>query len=175
MKNKKYMKVMNGTTSHANGFEYKIEQVNVTDNWNPDAEDAKDFGGFNFSTEDKILRWLLRGDTIYDVEIPQDAEIIEIDNQNAPQGVFRTNKIIIRNPRKITDDIVMDLYLKSELPEKTYFQCLTFLSFKNYDKVCKRIIEDKVNDKNIDLAIETIENFFTLKEEDKNDLFKEIL
>ncbi len=29
-------------------------------------------GGFNFSTEDKILRWLVRGDTLYDVIIPED-------------------------------------------------------------------------------------------------------
>ena len=34
-------------------------------------------GGFNFSTEDKILRWLVRGNTIYDVVILEDAEIID--------------------------------------------------------------------------------------------------
>ena len=134
---KKFLKVMNGITSHANGFEYKLNQINVANQWNPNADNPKDFGGFNFSTETQILRWLLRGDTIYDVEIPKDAEVIEIENQNTPHGVFRTNKIIVSNPRKITEDVVTDLYLKSELPEKTYFQCLTFLCFKNYDKVCK--------------------------------------
>jgi len=30
---------------------------------------AKEMVGFNFGTEDTILRWLIRGDTIYDVEI----------------------------------------------------------------------------------------------------------
>lgn len=60
--NIKYMKIMLGTKSHVGGFEYNLNEVNETNNWNP-----KDFGGFNFSTEDKILKWLLRGDTIYDV------------------------------------------------------------------------------------------------------------
>lgn len=173
-KNKRYMKVMDGTISHANGFEYKLNKINVAEQWNPNADNSKDFGGFDFSTEDKILRWLLRGDTIYDVDVPLDAEIIEVDNKNTPNGVFRTNKIIVNNPRKITEEIVMDLYLKSEIPEKTYFQCLTFLSLRNYAKVCKQIIADKVNDGNIDLTIETFENFFDLKEEDKNDIFKEV-
>lgn len=69
----------------------------------------------------------------------------------------------------------MDLYLKSDLPEKTYFQCLTFLCFRGYEKVCRRIIKDKVNDNNISLAIDTFENFFNLKKEEKTDLFKEII
>lgn len=172
--NQKYVRVMNGLTSHANGFEYKLNEVNITDVWNPKAFDPKDFGGFNFSTEDKVFRWLLRGDTLYDVEIPNDAEIVEVESPNCPHGVFRSNKIIISNPRKLTEDIIMDLYLKSDLPEKSYFQCLTFLCFKNCDNVCRRIVKDKVNANNIDLAINTFENFFDLKEEDKNDIFKEI-
>ena len=32
--------------------------------------------GFNFEIEDKILRWLHRGDTIYNVDIPNAAEVI---------------------------------------------------------------------------------------------------
>lgn len=68
---------MYGTKSHAGGFEYKIDEVNEADNQNPEASNPEKFGGFNFSTEDKILRWILRGDTIYDVEILNDAEIIE--------------------------------------------------------------------------------------------------
>lgn len=68
---------MYGTKSHAGGFEYKIDEVNEADNQNPEASNPEEFGGFKFSTEDKILRWILRGDTIYDVEILNDAEIIE--------------------------------------------------------------------------------------------------
>lgn len=105
------------------------------------------------------MRWLLRGDTLYDVEIPNDAEIIECENKNTPHGVFRSNKIILRNPRKLDGDLVMDLYLKSDLPDNTYFQCLTFLSLRDYDKVCKKIIEDRVNKDNVKQAIETFTTF----------------
>ncbi len=170
----KYMKVMYDTKSHAGDFEYKINEINETDNWNPAASNPKDFGGFNFSTENKILRWLLRGNTLYDVEIPEDAEIIECENKNAPHGVFRSNKIILTNPRILTDDLVMDLYLKSDLPDNTYFQCLTFLSLKNYDKVCEKIIEDKVNKDNINQAIETFTTFFELKEKNKNECYNKV-
>ena len=172
---KKYMRVMYGTKSHAGGFEYKIDEVNETKNWNPKADNPEDFGGFNFSTEDKILRWLLRGDTLYDVELPEDAEMIECENKNAPHGVFRSNKIILRNPRKLDDALVMELYEKSDLPENTYFQCLTFLSLRNYAEVCDRIITDRVDEKNVDQAIETFSTFFHLKEEDKNACYKGVL
>ncbi len=59
----KYLKVMFGTISGAD-----------SNQWNPNSLQAKEMGGFNFSTEDKILRWLVRGDAIY-VEIPEDAEV----------------------------------------------------------------------------------------------------
>lgn len=75
----KYVKVMFNKTSGANDYEYKINEVNISNNWNPIAEKGRDFGGFNYTTEDCILRWLHRGDTIYDVEIPEDAENIKID------------------------------------------------------------------------------------------------
>ena len=64
------------------------------------AKTPEDMGGFNFFTENKILRWLLRGDVLYEVIIPDDAEVIECDSISAPHGVFRTNKIIITNPKK---------------------------------------------------------------------------
>ena len=170
----KYMRVMYGTKSHAGGFEYKIDEVNETDNWNPKADNPKDFGGFNFSTEDKIFRWLIRGDTIYDVEIPDDAEVVECESKNTPHGVFRSNKIILRNPRKLDDSLVMELYLKSDLPDNTYFQCLLFLSLRGYDKVCERIIQDKVNRENVNQAIQTFTTFFEVKEQEKNECYKKV-
>lgn len=170
----KYVRVMNGIKSHANGFEYKLNEVNVADTWNPQATDPKEFGGFNFSTENKVFRWLLRGDTLYDVEIPADAEMVVLDSPSCPHGVFRSNKIIVSNPRELTEDLIMDLYLKSDLPEKSYFQCLLFLCFKNCDNVCRRIVKDKVNSSNIDLAIDVFKSFFEVKEEQKNDIYREI-
>ena len=171
---KKFMKVLDGMSSHASGFSYEIDEVNVAENWNPKEKDAKAMGGFNFSTEDKILRWVLRGDTLYDVDVPIDAEVMEIESENAPHGVFRTNKIIVTNPRKLTNEIVMDLYLKSDLPLNSYYQCLSFLSLKGYVDVCRQIIIDKVSDRNIDEAYKVFSTFLELKEEDKTEGYLEV-
>lgn len=80
----KYVWVMDGKRSNAGEFEYKLDEINMSDNWNPNADDHKKMGGFNFSSEDKILRWLHRGDTIYDVIIPTDAEVVLRDEE---QGI----------------------------------------------------------------------------------------
>lgn len=107
---------MFGTNSGADKkLEYKLNEVNIADVWNPNEVDPKKKGGFNFSTETKILRWLIRGDTVYDVKIPNDAEIIECPSESTPYGVFRSNKIIISNPRVVTDELAMGFYLKSDL------------------------------------------------------------
>lgn len=66
----KYVRVMDGLKSNASGFEYKLDKVNVSNDWNPTEIEPEKMCGFSFSTEDKILRWLHRGDTIYDVIIP---------------------------------------------------------------------------------------------------------
>ena len=41
----KYVKVMFGTTSGAKSdFEYKVNEINVSNNWNTTAEKGRDFG-----------------------------------------------------------------------------------------------------------------------------------
>ena len=44
----KYLKVMFG--NRGVNYEYKIDEVNIADNWNPNNNDPKEMGGFNFST-----------------------------------------------------------------------------------------------------------------------------
>ena len=157
---KKYLKVMFGNKSGANNsLEYKIGEVNIASYWNPSSNDSKEMGGFNFSIEDKILRWLVRGDTIYDVEIPLDAEVINCESISTPNGVFRSNKIIITNPRKVTDEVAMDLYLKSNIPEKSYYKALAGLAIRGYINTCKKLISDRINKDNIDLVLSEINDF----------------
>lgn len=156
---KKYVRVMDGIKSNAGGFEYKLDEENVADNWNPKANTPEEMGGFNFSTEDKILRWLHRGDTLYDVIIPDDAEVLDVENKNCPHGVLRSNKIILRSPRKITEDMIIDLYKKSNLPDKTYYQCLVTLLYRKYINAVKYIIRDRINKNNIKKAIKEFEEY----------------
>ena len=155
----KYLKVMFGNKG-AN-YKYKIGEVNIADNWNPNANDPKEMGGFNFSTEDKILRWLVRGDTIYDVSIPEDAEVIDCPSESAPHGVYRTNKIILSNPKPMTDELAMQFYLKSDLPEKSYYKSLAGVAIRGYKNTSFKILEDKVNKDNIDLVLEEFDDFIS--------------
>jgi len=160
----KYVRVMDGVKSNAGGFDYKIDEVNISNNWNPDADNPKEMGGFNFCQEDKILRWLHRGNTIYDVIIPEGAEFIEIPHKNCPNGLFRSNQIIVTNPRKITSHMVKELYKISTLPERSYYQCFVTLLFRGYKDVVKYMIEDRINKENVDAAIQEFQEFISKDE-----------
>lgn len=152
--NKKYVKVMFGNKGAA--FEYKIGDVNIANNWNPTASSGKEFGGFNYATEDCILRWLHRGDTIYDVVVPDDAENIRLEGATV---VYRTNKIILTNPRKVTDEMALEFYKKSNIPEKSYYKALGAVSLMNYKNTALAIFNDKINYETIDLALEEWNDF----------------
>lgn len=147
---------MDGTKSNTGGFEYKLDEINYSDNWNPNEIEPDKMGGFNFGSEDKILRWLHRGDTIYDVIVPEDAEVVLC---NEEKSVWRSNKIIVTNPRIITDEIVMELYNKTTLSNKVMAQCLQTLLWKNRLEISKCIIRDRVNKENIDEFIKEFENY----------------
>ena len=151
IENLRFIKVMFGSSSKAGeGFEYKIDEINETDNWHPEKKDSKNIGGFNFSVKEKILRWLVRGDTLYDVAIPKGAEVYDCESSSAPHGVFRSNKIIISNPRPVTDDVAMKFYIESKLPEKSYFKAMAGCVVREYINTANKIFNDKVNKENID-------------------------
>lgn len=139
---KKYVRVMDGLKSNAGGFEYKLDEINIANIWNPDSLNPKEMGGFNFSTTDKILRWLHRGDTIYDVTIPDGAEVILCDED---KGVYRANKIIVSNI--------------NILPSRVIYQCLVTLLYKNRKDIAKYIIKDYIKKENVKEAIEEFENY----------------
>jgi len=150
----KYVKVMFGNKG-AN-FEYKIGEINIATVWNPNEEKGRDFGGFNYASEDCILRWLHRGDTIYDVEIPEDAENIKVEGATT---IYRTNKIILRNPRKVDDGLALHYYNISRIPEKAYYKALGVVAIMNYKNTALQIIKDKVNKDNIDEVLEEWNDF----------------
>lgn len=173
---KKFVKVMFDLTSGANkGFKYKIGEVNVASNWNPDAKNGKDFGGFNYCSEECILRWLHRGDTIYDVTIPDDAENVRLDGATT---IYRTNKIIISNPKKVDDELALYFYQISKIPEKSYYKALAVVSIMNYKKTAYAIFKDKINKDNIDEVLEEWNDFISHNgkndRKDVNGLVKEI-
>ena len=143
----KYVRVMDGLKSNAGEFEYKLDEINISNIWDTSTLEPEKMGGFNFCTEDKILRWLHKGDTIYDVIIPTDAEIILYDEE---KGIYRSNKIIVTNPRPITDELVLELYNKTTLSNRIIAECLVTLLWKKRKEISKYIIKDRVNLNNID-------------------------
>lgn len=151
----KFVKVMFGNKG-AN-YEYKIDEVNIADNWNPSAKNGRDFGGFNYTTEDCILRWLHRGDTIYDVEVPEDAEIVKIEGATT---IYRTNQIIVKNPRKVTDEMALSFYKIANIPEKSYQKALAAIALMGYEKTAKAILNDKVSKDNVNEFLEEWNSFF---------------
>lgn len=165
----KYIKVMFGLTAGANSdFRYKLGEVTEAKTWNPNAKSGKEFGGINFSTPEKILRWLHRGDTLYDVELPEDTEVIDIVESATPHGVFRANKVIISNPRKIDDDMALHFYKISTIPKKAYYNAMGAVAVMNYKKTALAIFEDKVNKDNIDDVLNDWNSFINGKEERRN-------
>jgi hypothetical protein len=155
----KYVRVMNGVTSHASGYQFKLNEVNIADIWNPAANNPKDFGGFNFTDETHVLRWMIRGDTLYDVVIPEDAEVVAVENGNTPGGVWRTNRVIVTNPRVITDAMCLEFCQIAQLPEKTWFHVLAIMAGKGFAQTCDWITQHKVNPGNIELCISEYSEF----------------
>ena len=113
-----------------------------------------------------IIRWLLRGNVIYDVSIPNDAIVIKV--QENPNIVFRTNKIIISNPKEITDEYAIELYKKSELPERVYFRVIGILAMCGYENASLEVIKDKVTNQNIDIVLEAYLNTKIYLNESRN-------
>jgi len=135
---------------------YKLGEVIESDNWNPNGKDASEMGGFNFSTFDKIFRWLIRGDTICDCFVPDDAESICVDED---KGVFRSNKIILYNARVVDDKEALFIYKNSKLPDYAYYKALAGAAIRGYEKTCFKLIEDKINKDNVIDCLKDFDDF----------------
>lgn len=144
----KYVRVMDGTVSNESGLDTKINEVVVARDWDPSATTRDTIKGINFSTDDSILRWIRRGDTIYDVVLPEDALVKQVPGNFTPHGLFRTNKIILTNPRPLTEKLVYELYKIADLPERTWHDVLAILAIRKYDLVCDALIKERINKDN---------------------------
>ena len=81
-----------------------------------------------------------------------------------PNGVFRSNKIIIRNPRKVTDEMALDFYKKSTIPEEAYPKALGAVALMNFYGTANAIFNDKVNHNTIDYFLSEWNDFMDRKE-----------
>lgn len=128
----RYAKVIFGVSSGHSNYIYKIDEVNVANNWNTNATSPALMGGFSFLTEENIFNWLYKGNTLYEVTIPLDAEIVNCYSEADFTYVYRTNKIIINNPRTITDAVALKLYKIANKENKFNLNNIVSLIERNF-------------------------------------------
>lgn len=163
-RNNKYYKVVQLSKMYRNGKEFPINKVIFSDKKiNLKATDKSDIGGFYISTYEFIFRWLIRGDTLCEVIIPEDSKVYKTTSEN---GIYVSDKIILTNPIKIDDNFAMKLYNASNLSEISYFKAMTACAINGYINTAIKVLNDKVNKENIDIAISEFENFCKRREEE---------
>lgn len=172
----KYVKAINTIREYKDGRSFPINEVVTADKpINILATKKEDMGGLNVTNYQSVLIWILRGDTLCDVTIPNGGKIYETVNSSVIHGTFRADKIILSNPRIIDDKLAMELYEKSNLPWKSYIQVLAYISTQGFTETCYKILEDKVNKENAVEVLDIYENFLQRKTNPMPDLYNEIL
>lgn len=149
----KYYKIIYGKNSSHSNYIYKIGEVNNAYNWNQSASSPSEMGGFSFLEEDKVLKFLNIGDTIYDVTLPLDAEIVNCYSSEYLTNTYRTNKIILSNPKKISDELAMKFYQRASFSLEWYAESLLILIKLEFIDTATLLVRDKVNINNVDLFI----------------------
>lgn len=163
-KKEKYYRVIQTVKEYSDGRRFPIDEIVISDKKiNLDADEQRDMGGFCISTYDYIFRWLIRGDTLCEVTIPEEEKIYKTTSKN---GIYIAEKIILSNPKKINDDFAMELYMNSKLPEESYFKAMTACAICGYINTAIKVCEDKVNKENVDFAISELENFCQRRKEE---------
>lgn len=164
-KNDKYYRVIQTVKEYKDGRRFPMDEIiNCKDKVNIKATDLSKMGGFCISTYEYLFRWLVRGDTLCEVKIPEDSKIYKTRSDN---GIYLSDKIILTNPKKIDDNLAMELYLNSKLPEKSYFITIAVCAICGYVNTALKVCEEKVNQENIDIAIQEFENFCKRREDEK--------
>lgn len=164
-KNIKFYRVIQTVKEYPDGRKFPINEVVIADKKiNFNAEKQTEIGGFCVSTYNHIFRWLIRGDTLCEVIIPENEKIYKTVSKN---GIYIAEKIILTNPKKIDDDFATELYLKSNLQEVSYFKAMTACAICGYIKTALKVCEDKVNKDNVDTAIIELEEFCRRRSDEK--------
>jgi hypothetical protein len=163
-RNAKYYRVIHTVKEYSDGRRFPINEIITSDKKvDLNATDLTNMGGFCISTYEYIFRWLIRGDTLCEVKIPEDSKIYKTGSDN---GIYLSDKIILTNPKKIDDNFAMELYLNSKLPERSYFIAIAVCAICGYINTALKVCEDKVNKENVDVAIYEFEEFCKRKEEE---------
>lgn len=108
------------------------------------------------------MRSLIRGTTLYDVELPDDTEIVNVPSEYIPTGRYKVNKIKLCNPRQITDEMAFELVDKTKVVDEVWADIVGIVSIYGYEKTAKRIIEEHINKNNIIKAIKKTKEYLEM-------------
>lgn len=163
-RNGKYYRVINTVREYKDGRRFPIDEVVVADKKvDLKAEDKTKLGGFFISTYDYMFRWLIRGDTLCEVIIPDDSKIYKTISSN---GIYLADKIILTNPVKVDDNLAMDLYLKSNLKEESYYMAMVACAICGYMNTALKVLKDIVNKDNVDKVIAIVSDYCKRREDE---------
>lgn len=175
-RNQKYYRVIQTVKEYKDGRRFPLNEIVVADKKvNLNAQKREDIGGFYISSPEYIFRWIIRGDTLCEVTIPEDTKIYKTTSDN---GIYVADKIVLSDPIKLNDDLVMELYKASKLPEISYFKAMTACAICGYMNAALKVCEEKVNKNNVEIAISELEAFCTRRKDEKfidNDTSRESL
>lgn len=161
---KQFYKVLLGTESSAcPGFHYNIDAVTEANHWDPAGKNPADMGGFSIATAAAIIRWICRGNILYDVIIPEDAEIVypEHPSKSVYGELARVNKVVLTNPRPMSDEIAMEFYRKSKFKHDEYYKILAICAVCGHEKTCEAILHERIGPENAKKCVHVWENFLT--------------
>lgn len=160
----KYYKIVQINKEYKDGKKFPIDELVIADKKiDLSATELINIGGFCISTYEYVFRWLIRGDTLCEVIIPDDSKIYKTVNDS---GAYVTERMILTNPRKIDDNLAMELYQNSNLTENAYFRAMTACAIQGYTNTALKVCDDKVDKNNVDVAIKEFEGFCKRREEE---------
>lgn len=159
-----YYKVVQLKSTYSDGKSFPINEVVTADKKiNFNTTDPKEVGGFCVSNYKCIFRWLIRGDTLCKVKIPEDGNIYQAESEN---GIYIADKIILTDPITLDDNLATKLYYDSKLPEVSYFITLAVCSIKGYINTALLILSEKINENNVDEAIHEFDEYCKRREKE---------
>lgn len=156
-KNNNYYRVIQTQKEYSDRRIFPIDEIVVSDNpVNLEADDRTKMGGFCVSTKEYIFRWLIRGNTLCEVIIPDDYKIYKTIHKS---GIYIADHIILTNPKEIDDEFATQLYLQSKLLDIEYFKAMTACAICGYINTALKVCHDKVNVQNVDTALNEFNSF----------------
>ncbi len=98
-KNVKYYRFIQTEREYADGRRFPIDKIVKCDKKiDLNAEEIDQMGGFFLSDKDYIFRWLIRGDTLCEVIIPENEKVYK---SSSKYGVYLADSIILRILKKL--------------------------------------------------------------------------